>query len=78
MKSKDVFKNIKCANKVAQQGKVPATKPGYLSFILRTHMLEGESPLQAVLSQLYEHTHTHTHSCTKYTKINNSLPDHLH
>lgn len=25
MKSKEVFKNIQCANKIAQQGKVPAT-----------------------------------------------------
>lgn len=48
-------------SKLAQQGKVLATKPNNLSFIPGTHMAEGENQLYRVVLQLPHAFHGHTH-----------------
>ena len=67
------------AGKMAQWMRVLTTKPGNLSSIPRTHMVEGENRLlQVVLwsSHTYRskltitHTHTHTHTHTQINKCN--------
>lgn len=41
----------------AQQEKAPATKPHHLSFIPRTHMIEGRTDSHKLFSNLHIHAH---------------------
>lgn len=50
--------NVTGASEVAQWVKVIAAKPGDLSLVRRTHMMEEN---QFPFSDLHMHTHAHTH-----------------